>query len=758
MNIYLIFLAILLLLSVIDLIVGVSNDAVNFLNSAIGSKVASFKTILIIASLGVFAGSTFSEGVMEVARNGIFNPAFFTFDKVMIIFMAVILTDVILLDVYNTLALPTSTTVSLIFELLGASVAVGLFIIAEKHENFGVIEQYINATSAITIIAGIFLSVLLAFVVGSIVQFISRLMFSFRLKKTVTKYGSFFSGLAIAAIVYFLLIKGAKGSSFIREDQIKWILGHTGMIILGSFLFFTLLVQVLMWWKKVNPLKIVVLLGTFSLAMAFAGNDLVNFIGVAVAGLISFKAWAASLVAPHDFTMQILSAKTITPTWILLIAASVMIVTLWTNAKSRKVTETEVSLGRQGEGDEKFSANNFSRSVVGSMIFVGNGITRLIPRAWITWIDSRFKKRKKQSKDRDGEPSFDLVRASVNLLVSSALIAYGTSQKLPLSTTFVTFMVAMGTSFADKAWGRDSAVYRVAGVFNVIGGWLLTAAIAFTTSAVFALIIYYTGAVGIIVLFVIAGYFLFVSHRLFTKKAKEQKSLEREFSLDEPTIHAFLTQIRKNTSKNIQAVFEVFESVHDMLSGQKVKYKNADKEIRKLLQQNEKFSQKIIHHTRSLHKDHVSAARFNILLFDYIQDLFQSTNFIHDISVSHIRNHHPVPSGRFRDTLNTLNQSLKLFVELTVKSIRTADFSEFVLITDKKEHLLVFLSNSLDEQVLHMQEDKLGNRLGQLQIKLLLEMRDIVCALSDIATLHRDFSKLRASNETVFEKRSLVSI
>jgi phosphate/sulfate permease len=424
MDFYLILIVILMAIAVVDLIVGVSNDAVNFLNSAIGSRVASFKVILLVASVGIICGSMFSSGMMEIARNGIFNPSYFSFDKIMIVFMAVMLTDIILLDFFNSLGLPTSTTVSLVFELLGAALVTGLLISFDNGFGFEKWSEIINYSSAITIIVGIFLSVFLSFIVGSIVQHLARIIFSFKLKKSLRRYGAIFSGIAITSIIYFLLIKGAKGSSFVSDAQIKWITANTLPIVLISVVVWSIFIQILMWWKKINPLKGVVLLGTFSLAMAFAGNDLVNFIGVAVAGLVSFQSWAASNVPASEFTLGILNEKIVTPTWILFLGGLVMVITLWTNTKSRKVTETEVSLGRQDEGDEKFKPNVVSRVLVGSAMWIGRLAEQVIPERWSRKISIQF------AKDTSGDvaadqASFDLIRASINLVVASVLIAYG---------------------------------------------------------------------------------------------------------------------------------------------------------------------------------------------------------------------------------------------------------------------------------------------------------------------------------------------
>ena len=554
---YQILVFVLFSLAIVDLVVGVSNDAVNFLNSAIGSRVAPFRTILIIASLGVIMGSTFSSGMMEVARQGIFNPAYFTFDKIMIIFLSVMITDIILLDFYNTLGLPTSTTVSLVFELLGGALITGLLIAYENGDGVSKWREIINYSSAITIISGIFLSVLISFVVGAIIQHISRIIFTFNLEKNLKRYGAMFSGLAITTIIYFLLIKGVKGSTLVSDSQIKWIMSNTFLILIISIVFWSIVIQSLMWWRKINPLKVVVLLGTFSLAMAFAGNDLVNFIGVSVAGLMSFQSWAGSGVSPSEFNMAGLAQKVATPSTILLGSGIIMVITLWTNAKSRKVTETEVSLSRQDEGDEKFRSNYISRGLVGMSIFIGKSVQYFVPEKWSQYLTDRFSKAKDEVVVDSEKPSFDLIRASVNLLVSSVLIAYATSQKLPLSTTFVTFMVAMGTSFADQAWGRESAVYRVAGVINVIAGWLTTALVAFTTCGFFAFILFKTGFPGVIALTVVAIFLLIRSHIVFKRKTSEEEINNQFLAADVFDIQQVIEESKSNTVKSLKTVSKV---------------------------------------------------------------------------------------------------------------------------------------------------------------------------------------------------------
>ncbi|HRW99546.1 MAG TPA: inorganic phosphate transporter, partial [Cyclobacteriaceae bacterium] len=727
---------------IVDLIVGVSNDAVNFLNSAIGSRVASFRTILVIASLGVLVGSTFSSGMMEVARQGIFNPSFFTFDKIMIIFLAVMITDIILLDFYNSLGLPTSTTVSLVFELLGGALVTGLLIAYERGEGISKWKEIINYSSAVTIISGIFLSVLISFVVGAIVQHISRIIFTFNLKKNLKRYGAVFSGLAITTIIYFLLIKGVKGSTLVSDAQIKWIMSNTWVILLVSVVFWSIVIQILMWSQKINPLKVVVLLGTFSLAMAFAGNDLVNFIGVSVAGLMSFQSWAASNVPAGEFNMAGLAQKVATPSWILLGSGIVMVVTLWTNAKSRKVTETEVSLGRQDEGDEKFKSNFISRGLVGLGIFIGDSVQQLVPEKWSKSLSTRFSKTKNEEVGDTEKPSFDLIRASVNLLVSSVLIAYATSQKLPLSTTFVTFMVAMGTSFADQAWGRESAVYRVAGVINVIAGWLTTALVAFTTCGFFALILFKTGFPGVIVLTVVAIFLLVRSHIVFKRKTSEEETTNQFLSADVLDIQQVIEESKSNTVKSLKTVMKVgslsVKSLIDENSKALVKSKN---EIQKLKTQNEKLHNKIIKYVRKIEKGNVAAGRLYILVFDLIQDLYQSALLLNESSANHVINHHSPPKKKYASMLQELDRDLNDFITRVIDSISKLNFDKHEVMDDQKEKLLLFINKKLDEQILDIQKDELGNRMALLQTRILLESKDIIAVVHRIYQLYHEFMR-----------------
>ena len=519
-------------LAVFDLIVGVSNDAVNFLNSSIGSRVAPRHVIMVIAGLGILAGVTFSSGMMEVARKGIFHPRFFTMPDLMMLFLGVMLTDVLLLDLFNTFGLPTSTTVSVVFELLGAAVAVSLLKIHMAGDSYATVAEYINTAKAFSIIMGILLSVVIAFFFGVVCQFMTRLVFTFDYQKRLKLYGGIWGGISLSVITYFILIKGAKGASFLTPETVTWINTHTGTILSAGFLFFAILFQLLALFTRINVLKPTVLMGTFAIAMAFAGNDLVNFIGVPMAGMNAYN-FALETINPLTATMEALQRPIRADTFLLLIAGAIMVATLWVSRKSRTVTQTELTLGRQDEGIERFGSSVFSRIVVGVVYGAFTLARKLMPISLRKTISSRLDIGSYNPTSSVEGPvlSFDLLRASVNMIVASAIISFATSLKLPLSTTYVTFMVSMGTSLADQAWGRESAVYRVTGVMTVIGGWFFTALAAFTTAFVFALIIYYLEASAVVGLVLLVSFLIWTTYQYHRKKEEERGKIEA-LSLD----------------------------------------------------------------------------------------------------------------------------------------------------------------------------------------------------------------------------------
>lgn len=518
-TIYLGIVIFLFMLAIFDLLVGVSNDAVNFMNSAVGAKVAKFKTIIIVAAVGVFAGAVLSNGMMDIARHGIFQPMNFSFYEIMCILLAVMVTDVVLLDVFNTLGLPTSTTVSMVFELLGGTFILAILKIIGDETGMLSLGDMMNTEKALSVIMGIFLSVAVAFIAGTIVQYVSRLIFSFNYKKHLSWTIGVFGGIAVTALGYFIIIQGLKSASFMTPEALQWIQGNTPILVGGCFVVFTVIMQIL-HWCKVNVFKIIVLLGTFSLALAFAGNDLVNFIGVPLAGFSAYTDYVANAngTGIHDFMMSSLMSSAKTPAIFLIASGIVMVYALATSKKAKNVIKTSVDLARQEEGDEMFGSSALARVIVRRATNINDFLVRVIPVGMRRWIDSRFNKDEVILNDG---AAFDMVRASVNLVLSGLLIIIGTTMKLPLSTTYVTFIVAMGSSLADRAWSRESAVYRITGMLSVIGGWFITAFVAFTICALVTFIMFYTSFVGMFIFIVVAVVLLVRSNIQYKKKEEK---------------------------------------------------------------------------------------------------------------------------------------------------------------------------------------------------------------------------------------------
>lgn len=509
------------MLAIFDLLVGVSNDAVNFMNSAVGAKVARYRTIIIVAAVGVFAGAILSNGMMDIARHGIFQPANFSFYEIMCILLAVMVTDVVLLDVFNTLGLPTSTTVSMVFELLGGTFILAILKIIGDETGLLSLGDMMNTEKALSVIMGIFLSVAIAFIAGTLVQYISRIIFSFNYKKHLSWTIGIFGGISVTSLSYFVLIKGLKSAPFMSAESLAWIDQNTTLLVAGCFVFFTLLMQIL-HWCKVNVFRIIVLLGTFALALAFAGNDLVNFIGVPLAGFSAYTDYVANSngAGIHDFMMSSLMSSAKTPAIFLFASGIIMVYALATSKKAKNVIKTSVDLARQEEGDEMFGSSALARTIVRRATAINEFMVKVIPAGMRRWIDSRFNK---DEVILENGAAFDMVRAAVNLVLSGLLIIIGTTMKLPLSTTYVTFIVAMGSSLADRAWGRESAVYRITGMLSVIGGWFITAFVAFTICALVTAIMFYTSFVGMFVFICVAVFLLVRSNIKYSKKEKAEQ-------------------------------------------------------------------------------------------------------------------------------------------------------------------------------------------------------------------------------------------
>ncbi len=738
---YILMLIALAILATVDLVVGVSNDAVNFLNSAIGSKAIAIRNIMIIASIGVFFGAITSSGMMEVARKGIFNPGMFMFQDIMFIFMAVMITDILLLDVFNTLGMPTSTTVSIVFELLGAAVAISLIKISQNDaESISAIWNYINYEKASLIIFGILLSVVVAFSVGAIVQFVSRLIYSFNFEKRPSYINALFGGFAITAITYFIIIKGMKGTPYYKD--VKFLIeDNTLSIIAGSFLLWTIISQVFIKLFNLNVLKLIIGIGTFSLAMAFSGNDLVNFIGVPIAAWNSYEAWSVSGVEANAFSMEILAKKVPSNVWLLLIAGGIMVLTLWTSSKARNVIKTGIDLSRQGEGHEKFQPNPLSRLVVRASMGINTGITYIFPAKTIAFVNSKFQKPVIElTKDKTYElPAFDMVRASVNLIVAGILISIATSLKLPLSTTYVTFMVAMGTSLADRAWGRESAVYRVAGVINVVGGWFLTAITAFLAAAVVAYLISWD-MVMIPVLLVLVAFLIgrnTIIHRKKSKEVKEQEYIERA---DLITINGVIEESADHISNVANRVNKLYTNVvNDLTNHDLNKLRKTDKHVGKLNDEIDSLKDGVFYFIKSLDETSVQASRFYILVLGYLQDVAQSISYISRASFKHVNNNHKnLKKGQLKDLKGIDNQLTELLGQVSsIFELRAFDDLEDILI--EKQALLKDVSNSIEKQVTRIRQEESSPKNTTLYFSILLETQDLITALMSLLQTYEEF-------------------
>ena len=738
---YILMLIALAILAMVDLVVGVSNDAVNFLNSAIGSKAITIRNIMIIASIGVFFGAITSSGMMEVARKGIFNPDMFMFQDIMFIFMAVMITDILLLDVFNTLGMPTSTTVSIVFELLGAAVAISLIKISQNDaESISAIWNYINYEKASLIIFGILLSVVVAFSVGALVQFVSRLIYSFNFEKRPSYINALFGGFAITAITYFIIIKGMKGTPYYKDVK-HLIEDNTLLIIAGSFLLWTVISQVFIKVLKLNVLKLIIGIGTFSLAMAFSGNDLVNFIGVPIAAWNSYEAWSVSGVEANAFSMEILAKKVPSNVWLLLLAGGIMVVTLWTSSKARNVIKTGIDLSRQGEGHEKFQPNPLSRLVVRASMGINAGLSYIIPAKTIAFVDSKFQKPVIElPKDKTYElPAFDMVRASVNLIVAGILISIATSMKLPLSTTYVTFMVAMGTSLADRAWGRESAVYRVAGVINVVGGWFLTAITAFLAAALVAYLISWD-MVMIPVLLVLVAFLIgrnTLIHRKKSKEVKEQQYIERAELI---TINGVIEESADHISEVANRVNKLYTNVVNDLSNHDLnKLRKTDKHVGKLNDEIDGLKDGVFYFIKSLDDTSVQASRFYILVLGYLQDVAQSISYISRASFKHVNNNHKnLKKDQISDLKEIDNQLSDLLAKVsTIFEHRSFDDLDPILV--EKQALLQDVSASIEKQVTRIRQEESSPKNTTLYFSILLETQDLITALMSLLQTYEEF-------------------
>lgn len=745
-DIYAIMLVALTVLAVIDLVVGVSNDAVNFLNSAIGSKAISVRNLMIVASVGIFFGAIFSSGMMEVARKGIFVPGEFYFDEIMIIFLAVMLTDVLLLDLFNSLGMPTSTTVSIVFELLGAAVIMALIkIYASDTQTLNDLGRYINSESALKIITGILLSVVFAFTLGALVQYVSRLIFSFQYEKKNKYVRIVFGSIALTAITYFIFMKGLKGTPFYSE--IKGILdGNELYIIFISFVLWIVVSLIYSTVLKKNNLILVVIVGTFGLALAFAGNDLVNFIGVPMAALNSYESWAASGVAASEFPMDVLAQKIQAQPVMLFIAGAIMVVTLWFSKKARSVTETEIGLSRQGEGHEKFKPNFLSRSIVRNTLKFGSAVSFVFPKTISKKIDYQFEKpvvylTKDQLKD---QPAFDLVRASVNLMVAGILISIATSFKLPLSTTYVTFMVAMGTSLADRAWDRESAVYRVAGVINVIGGWFSTAIIAFVVSGTFAFLIHLGGSIVVLLLLILVAFLLIKSYLKYSKKEKEKNEIKKIENEEISTINVVITESSFHISEVVKKVNTLYvDIIKNLVKEDLKKLSKSEKQIKKLNEEVNSLKADVFYFIKSLDTNMMRASKFYLLVIDHLQDIVQSIEFIGSTSFNHVNNNHKSLKKSQIKNLSTIKKQLSNLLTRIETDFSSRNFDNLIEIIEEKQQLIDKVSESIEEQIDRIRTEETSHKNATLYFGLLLETKDLTQSLMNLLQLYQEFNILK---------------
>ena len=753
MDIYLIMIIALAILAIGDLMVGVSNDAVNFLNSALGSKAISVKKIMILASLGVLVGSVFSSGMMEVARKGIFNPEMLFFSEIMIIFMAVMITDILLLDFFNTLGLPTSTTVSIVFELLGAAVAVSLIKISANAGDFSELINYINVSKATQIILGIVLSVFIAFSIGALVQFIARTLLSYNYEKKSKWVGSIFGGVALTSITYFILMKGIKGTSYAKEtyDIIggstisAFLESEVFMISAVSFILLSIISYFLIFSFKVNIYKLIIGVGTFSLALAFAGNDLVNFIGVPIAAWQSYEAWVASGISADMFSMEVLATKVPTPNLLLFIAGMVMVITLWVSSKAKKVTKTEIDLARQRDTKERFEPNFLSRGLVRFAMNASKFTSAIVPSKLREKINSQFEVPVLQmsSKKALELPAFDMIRASVNMMVAAILISIATSFKLPLSTTYVTFMVAMGTSLSDRAWGSESAVYRVAGVLNVIGGWFFTAFIAFTACGLVAFLIHLGGPTAIAILIFGAILILvrnYVSHR---KELEFEKNSEVLTKSESNSVIGLIEESRSNVSKASKKIKSIFStSIEGLAHGNLDNLKKNKKSVEKLSEEVEDLRNDLFYFIKNLDEDTIKAAsNFYINMLTQLQDITESLQYISKITYKHVNNNHKLLTYNQIKELLEINSKCSSLYDDIKNLFSVSNFGELKSILERKQEFVDFLEDKIDIQISRTKKEESSPKNTTLYFSLLIETKEMIENTMSLLELYDDSLK-----------------
>jgi len=741
-TIYLIIVIFLALLAISDLVVGVSNDAVNFMNSAIGSKAAPFKIIILVAALGVLLGSTFSNGMMEVARSGMFNPEMFSFKEVMTIFMAVMIADIILLEIFNSYGFPTSTTVSLIFDLLGASVAVATFKVIQGTGNEA-ITNYLNSDKALTVISAILISVAIAFTMGCLVQWISRVLFSFNIKKGIRIFGGLFAGASFTSIFYFLIVKGAKGSTFITEENLVWIGANTMELLSITFIVASIIFQLLISLFNINVFKIIILLGTFGLSFAFAGNDLVNFIGVPLAGLSSYEAFISS-GGELDMQMGILRESVKTPIVYLLGAGVIMVITLYLSRKARRVIQTEIKLTtNQKDSREKFESTPLARTVVRLAINFNEALYKVTPTSVSKWIESRFEHSKENALE-DGQ-AFDQLRAAVNLVVSSILIALGTSLKLPLSTTYVTFMVAMGTSLIDGAWGRDTAVYRVSGVITIIGGWFFTGLCAFTLAFLVGVLIMWGGLYVSIILAALVFYIII--HENFIKKSEldisgQEKAKHMEHLVEFSSLNK--EKIFVSCNKQIESSITTINSLHgkliEALISEDIKaLKSVKKEIEEFSTFTKNLKRNLPSVMSNLHEESIETGHHYIQLLEQLREVVHSLQNTSQPIYEHYSNNHTPLHPEQVSSILRLREMIKQYSNSILNEIKQESFDSVDEILEIRDNITLSISEMQKDHLRFLRENHVSTRRSMLYLTILNQSSYLTIHLAALLKNQRAF-------------------
>ena len=722
--------AFIFVLAILGIVAGVSNDATNFMSAAVGTKSASYRSVTIIASFGIIFGSLMSNGMMEIARNGVFSPQYFFANEIIYIYLAVMIANLILLDVFNTLGLPTSTSVSLVFELLGATVAIAMIKMHSGTMGAGLAEL-INTDKALTMVVGIFLSVAIAFIFGIIVQYITRLIFSFNFEKNLKWKIGIFSGIATTALIYFMLIKGMKGAAFMTPEIKTWIDVHTWQLLGASFVFFTILMQIL-FFLKVNVLKLVVLIGTFALAMAFAGNDLVNFIGVPLAGLDTYLDVRKSGVPMDALSMNSLNTMSATNTIYIIIAGLIMVVTLLTSKKARIVLQTSLDLSKQNGGNESFGSSAIARSMVR---FVNNTVTaidNILPAKVKSWIEKRFDSREMILEEN---ACFDLIRGAVSIVLASMLIALGTSLKLPLSTTYVTFMVTMGASLADRAWSRESAVYRVTGMFSVIGGWFITAIVSFLICFVIALLFYYGGVVAMLAMIALAVYIIIKNRAKSHKNVEVDELFEKALNTtDQELIYESLIQHnRESISELLNISKDIYAGVVDAFMKEDIKtLRKASNDCRLAKDKMKQLKRKEIMIMRRLDDKMINKNTWFHLSYNCIEQILYSLRRICDPCKEYVDNSFTPLDKKYLPEVECLKDKVMWSLNTADNTILNSDYKDVDVIMEQITSRESDVIEMTHEQMNRIQHDKDNIDLGLLYLNIIQESSEIVTEMRHI--------------------------